>query len=206
MSQVPKFLSKGLAAQHSPAFGKGNPQPSSPSWARRGKAPEASAAEAAKAEPATIEGPIAAAPLPKSPPPDAIDQRIEDRIAELGQTVELLETQAQADALEVGMLVARRLLDRELESSPLALEGLVKVALRKLGEVKKVTVRLSPRDHARLKELKGFDGQRITLIADPKLEPGDVMVETDTQTFDGRLSTRLEELEKELRTKVVDQP
>ena len=205
MSQVPKFLSKGVAGNHQPAFGKGNPSPSSPSWARRGESPPILAPPAAKVEPAIVEAPIAPPP-PKAAAPNEIDQRIEDRIAELGQTAELLETQAQADALEVGMLVARRLLDRELESSPLALEGLVKVALRRLGEVKTVTVRLSPKDHARLKELKGFDGQRITLVADPKLEPADVMVETDTQTFDGRLSSRLEELARELRAKVVDQP
>jgi flagellar biosynthesis/type III secretory pathway protein FliH len=103
------------------------------------------------------------------------------------------------------MLVARRLLERELEGSALALEGLVKVALKKLGDAKKITVRLNPRDHARLKGLSGFEGQRITLVADPKLEPADVMVETETQIFDGRLSTRLEEIEKELRAKVVGQ-
>lgn len=205
MSQVPKFLSKTMTGTHTPAFGKLPDPPRSPSWAMKSTPPPAApAGEPAKAaEPAIA--PVIPMTVASKPLPPSLDQRLETRIAELGQTAELLETQAQADALEVGMLVARRLLERELESSPLALESLVKVALKKLGEAKKITVRLNPRDHARLKGLTGFDGQRITLVADAKLEPADVMVETETQIFDGRLSTRLEEIEKELLAKVVGQ-
>lgn len=115
---------------------------------------------------------------------------------------ERLAEQARSDALEVGFQVARRILEMEISASPAALFSLIRAALKRVGDSRKVTVRLSPPDHARVEAAGGTGAgaflsvAQIQLVVDATLEPGDCLVETDFGTVDGRLSTRLTELRR----------
>jgi flagellar assembly protein FliH len=118
---------------------------------------------------------------------------------------ERLAEAVRSDALEIGFLVARRILDTELTTSPDALFALVRGALRKAGDVRHVTLRVHPDD---LKLVQGevasgevgVTAAQIDVAADGSLEPGDCVVDTDFGTVDGRLRTRFEELYRTARS------
>lgn len=143
----------------------------------------------------------APAPTPPPPPPAAtLSPRVEQAINALRAQGELLAQQARSDALEVGMLVARKILEREISTNHEALFALIKSAIRKVGEARSTTVRLSPADLERLDKVEGgrLSLGEVKLEADEALGPGDVMVDTEHHTVDGRLNTRLEECARTL--------
>jgi flagellar assembly protein FliH len=148
--------------------------------------------------PAQVPTPMAAPPAP--PRVNELSPKVEAAIMKLKLTGERLAEQARSDALEVGLLVARRILEREVSTNLDALFSLIKSAIRRVGESRKTTVRLSPADFARIKDAAetSFTLGRVELAADETLGPGDVMVDADDNTVDGRLSTRLEELARVL--------
>jgi flagellar assembly protein FliH len=128
-------------------------------------------------------------------------QRVSHAVEVLRLQGERLAEQARSDALEIGFLVARRILEAELGTSADALFALVRGALKRAGDSRKVVVRVHPED-ARLLEGAASAGQlgvtaaTITVAGDPTLGRGDVMVDTDFGMVDGRLATRFDELHR----------
>jgi flagellar assembly protein FliH len=186
----------------------------------------------ASGQPARPRAPIAQ-PLPQQQPEDPEDaaaaqvqeviaaavaeaeQRIHAEVgARLGAAVEALRTtsdrlagEARADALEVGFLIARRILESELAASPEPLVSLVRSTIRRLGEARKMVVRLSPPDAEAVSAVLAARGAaavsavttaQIEVVADGALERGDCMVEGDVGSVDGRVATRIEELRRAL--------
>jgi flagellar assembly protein FliH len=143
------------------------------------------------------------APLPP-PPPVVIDHtpRLQAGIDALKLEAQRLAEQARSDALEIGVLIARRILERELAASLDPLFGLIRGAVRKVGEARQIVVKVSVEDHRRLQESPGsaLSLGTVTLVADEALTPGDVLVESELHGVDARLDTRLDELRRELRT------
>lgn len=144
-------------------------------------------------------------PAPPAPPPApvapaALDPRVVAALAALKAESERLAEQARSDALEIGFAVARRILEHELSVSPQPLFGFIRAAIQRAGEQRQLKVRLCPADHERLEEarLSGATGQlaiaTLELVRDPSLSVGDVVVEGESATVDGRLGTRLAEL------------
>jgi flagellar assembly protein FliH len=125
--------------------------------------------------------------------------RVAHAVEVLRLQAERLAEQARNDALEVGFLVARRILEAELSTGPEALFSLVRSALKRSGDSRRVVVRVHPDDAPRLVnpvaagELSS-GAASVEVQGDAALEPGDVVVDTDFGRVDGRLRTRLEEL------------
>jgi flagellar assembly protein FliH len=144
--------------------------------------------------------PLPPPPPPSSPAPSLLSPMVEAAIAQLRLQGERLAEQARSDALEVGLMVARRILERELSTNVESLFSLIKSAIRKAGEARATVVRLHPDDLARLQDSSetAFTLGRVELAGDPQLAPGDVMVDADQHTVDGRLATRLMEAARAL--------
>lgn len=126
-------------------------------------------------------------------------ERVAPAVQVLRLSAERLAEQARNDALEIGFLVARRILEAELSTGPEALFALVKGALKRAGDSRLVRVRCHPGDASALSGQAaagqlGVTTATVEVVADPGLEPGDVVVDTDFGKVDGRLRTRLEEL------------
>jgi len=150
--------------------------------------------------------------------PTVIDmQRIADEVSErigsaaqfLRQAAERLAAEARSDALEVGFMVARRILETDLTANVEHLVGLVRSAIRRLGESRHIKLRLCPEDARLVEEALNQGGAQaissvaaaeIEVVADPSLQRGDCMVTGDLGTVDGRINTRLEELRHALHT------
>lgn len=153
-------------------------------------------------EPLPASSPPHVAPMP-TPAPVVIDHtpRLDAAIEALRQEARRLGEQARSDALEIGVLIARRILERELTTSLDPLFGLIRSAIRRVGEARQIVVKVSVDDHRRLNESPGaaLTLANVTLQADDALGPGDVVIESELHGVDGRLDTRLEELRRELR-------
>jgi flagellar assembly protein FliH len=129
-------------------------------------------------------------------------ERVAAAVEMLRAQADHLAEQARADAIEIGFQVARKVLEAELRSGPEALFALVRSAVRRAGESRRVAVRLAPEDAALLASdagrgaVDGVTAARIEWIPDPSLQPGDCLVETDFGQVDGRLGTRLAEIRR----------
>jgi flagellar assembly protein FliH len=143
----------------------------------------------------------------------AINAQVAERIANatelLRQAADRLAAEARSDALEVGFMVARRILEAEVSANVESLLGLVRSALRRLGESRHVVIHLSPEDAKAVEGVLATAGTQaistmattqIELAPDASLGRGDCMVEGDLGTVDGRINTRLEELRQALRS------
>lgn len=142
-------------------------------------------------------------------------ERTAAAIAVLRATSERLAAEARSDALEIGFLVARRILEMELSTSPEPLVSLVRSAMRRLGESRTIAIRLSPADAqtvAAAIESQGTQAvtpiaiSKIDIIPDAGLGRGDCLVEGNLVTVDGRISARIEELRRSLDTATEDNP
>lgn len=146
-----------------------------------------------------------APPLPA--PPAAMSseasEKLAQAVAELKRTSARLGAELASTALEIGCLLARRIIDAELKGDPELRVAMVRAAIARLGESQKVTVRLAPADRDTVASLAGEGAPGlplggVELVADTNLSPGDAIVESDTGMVDGRLGTRLEELRRVL--------
>lgn len=216
-ARTPRFLSAAPRLQVEPAKFGGEPRTKQQPhlsvvdtpWQEEPPAPRAPAPLPNVQQPLQQEPPPAPAP---AEPRVVVDPRpTEEMIARLASAVEALRLQserlaatARSDALEIGFLVARRILETEIASSPEPLFALVRSAIRRAGETRTVGVRLHPADLA-LVEAKladpiggGLGVAEVKLIPDGTLSRGDCIVEAEFGTVDGRLSSRLAEMRRAL--------
>lgn len=142
--------------------------------------------------------------LVSPPPPAAVDyaERLATGIAALRLTSERLAEQARTDALELGLLVARRILESELSSDVDRFFAVIRSVIRRAGESQRVVVRLHPEDAERIEAAGGARGiaapgiAHVEVAVDADLQLGDCMVDADFGMVDGRLSTRLDEMRR----------
>ncbi len=151
---------------------------------------------------------------PSAPAPDLEEVRRDalERVGEAMRTLRLeagrLAEQARADAIEVAFQVAARILESEVKANPETLFALVRSALRKAGDSRRIALRLCPGDAAALErdfERVGHGdlaAARVEIVADPSLGPGDCLVDTDFGQVDGRLATRLSEAKRAVHAAV----
>jgi len=150
--------------------------------------------------------PSAFVPMPSLTPPKAAPEPWRERetirlaIEALRSQGEKLAEQARSDALELGILIARRILEQEITANLDGIFALIKSAIRRAGEEHVTKLRLHPEDvkHLQASAQSEFSLGKIELVADATLERGDVMVDTAQHTIDGRLSTRFDELVRQL--------
>ncbi len=130
----------------------------------------------------------------------AAEQKLHAAVLALKNQGERLAEQARSDSLELGILIARRILEKELSANLDGIFSLIKSAIRRAGEDHVTRVRLCPADIERFRDdaISDFSLGKIELVADVSLTSGDVMVDTDSHTIDGRLATRFEELVRQL--------
>jgi hypothetical protein len=150
-------------------------------------------------------------PPPLAQPGPEFAARLAKAVAELRWNGERIAEQATADALEMALLIARRIIETELTTNPEALSGLIRSAIGRLGESRKIHLRLCPADAAAVDAageggpLAGLTIARVEVQADAKLSPGDCVVDGEHGTVDGRVSTRLEEVRRILTRALADE-
>ncbi|MEO5769963.1 MAG: FliH/SctL family protein [Polyangia bacterium] len=152
-------------------------------------------------------------PAPPSHMTDDAAERLGRAIAELRLTADRLGAEVASTAIEIGCLVARRILEAELKTDVEAHRALVRSAVRRLAEEHRVTIHLAPGDLELVRAASGgphggggagtdmgfnLGIAKVEIFPDTNLTPGDCLVESDAATVDGRLGTRLEEIRRVL--------
>lgn len=109
------------------------------------------------------------------------------------------------DVARLAMDVARQVLQRELSARPEEVADLVRRMLHQAQDQEEITVLVHPAEAAALEAqredlLAGLRAtQRVEIVPDPGIEAGGAVLETLGGTWDARLSTRIEAVERELR-------
>lgn len=155
-----------------------------------------------------VDSPMAAATpaavVPEVPAPGQIEfaERVAAAVGAMRLTTERLAEQVRSDALEVALLVARRIVEAELRTNIEPLFGVIRTVVKRAGESRRITIHLCPDDALRVeaaggsKSLPGITAAQVDVRADQTMTSGDCIVEADFGFVDGRLDTRLEELRR----------
>lgn len=166
--------------------------------ARRSELPGASARPpAAPAQPAQV---AVALPAPVVDP--ALVHAFEHAIVMLAHERERLLSDAAGELAELAVLIARRVIGRELSIEPRVVQTLVREGIQALGQHDRVLVRIGKAfDAARAhveQDLKD-SGKRFEVRVDPALEDYGCVVETELGRVDESVESRLETLLQALR-------
>lgn len=152
----------------------------------------------------TLAASAAAHAAPPPPPAPVVDMsRMDAAVDRLRMLSDRLAADMRNDALEVAMMLARKIVEGELTTNVDKMMGTVRSAVRRLGESRRITVRLSPEDAELLSkgnqpssELGGLSAAKVEVVADAALGRGDCLVEGDLGSVDARLDTRFAELRR----------
>lgn len=106
----------------------------------------------------------------------------------------------EAEVRDVAVAAAERLAQEQLALAPETVLNVIRDCLRRAAEAELVTVLVSPKDVALVREhrdelakvLRGTG--RFEILEEPKVEPGSCLVETKTQVIDATRATRLKGL------------
>jgi hypothetical protein len=170
--------------------------------------------------------PALAPPPPPPPPAPAIDMsRLDAAVERLRMLSDRLASEARSDALELGLMIARKVVEGELAVNADRLISVVKSAVSRVGESRRIVVHLAPEDadvlnghgqtgHAGAKdsteggaapvaapspiERLGRGAAKIEVVADPSLSRGDCVVEGDHLSVDARLDAKFAEIRRAL--------
>ena len=126
--------------------------------------------------------------------------RLAQSIAELDQYRALLLRQTEREAVRLSIAVARRVLRRELNVDPSAMEDLIRGALEKLQSQERCRVRMHPRQLPVLRsevERLGMTA-KVEIIEDSAQEPGAAVFEMSRGNLDASIDMQLKEIERGL--------
>jgi flagellar assembly protein FliH len=129
---------------------------------------------------------------------EELASRLARSIEEITGVRQRLRHEAEQQIVALSLAVARRILHRELTVEPEAVTGLLKAALERLDIRELHRIRVHP-DTAPLLERhleKIGLPRKVELIADPALERGALILESDSGSLDASVETQLAEIER----------
>jgi hypothetical protein len=176
------------------------------------------------ASPAGAAAAVAPAPAPPAPAPVIDMSRLDAAVDRLRLLSERLATDARSDALELGLMIARKVVEGELAVNADRLISVVKSAVAKVGESRRIVVRLAPEDADVINgktgpgdkkdaggeadaaappapsglERIGRGAAKIEIVADASLSRGDCVVEGEHLSVDARLDAKFAEIRRAL--------
>lgn len=111
-----------------------------------------------------------------------------------------LTARCERSSIDLAFLLARRIVDRELEVHPEAVTDVVRSALQQVLDCERVRLRVHPQDLAFIRSVQAdletqLSGQvPLDLAPDGTVERGGCLIETERGTLDARISSQLETL------------
>lgn len=132
-------------------------------------------------------------------------ERAVQDLAETGNLLSLFRAAAVETMVELSCAVAERMLQREVERDPAAVERHAAYCLKRLPPNGPLKLRLHPKDREALLALSPRpewleeDGARLRLVADEALARGECVVESERGRVDGRRAASLEAAREVLR-------
>ena len=120
-----------------------------------------------------------------------------------GALREKLMHEAEDDLLKLSVLIARKVMLRELSLDPGIMAGLVYGAVELASDAGEIVVRLNPEEYAVVAysqemQMLSRDNKRVTLKEDPAVGPAGCLVETARGNIDAGVEAQLEEILRRL--------
>jgi flagellar assembly protein FliH len=146
----------------------------------------------------------------------AIRTEMQQELDKIADSANSIITAAQADAqkmitaaerqiIDIALVVARKLLSREIEENPAVVLPIVKTALEKVHDQEQIVVKISLADYALVTEAKsdlqmmaGCE-QPITVLADPTIAVGSCVIDTAYGSVDARIDMQFAAIQKALQ-------
>ncbi len=125
-------------------------------------------------------------------------------IEDLKAFTETIVLAAEDDLLQVTLGIARKIVKEELTQNPEMILLLIQEALKNIAPAKEAVIRIAPQAVEWLSQKSPEimeTAEKIDFIkieADPKLQPGDCLIETEDRIVDIRPETQLAEIKKKL--------
>jgi flagellar assembly protein FliH len=126
-------------------------------------------------------------------------ERLAQSVKQLADVRPRLCKDAEADLLRLALAIAQRILHRELNIDPTALQALVKLSLDRLGRQEEIRVRVSPSLADSVRSILGkLSSRPPDVSADSALEAGGLIFETTRGQLDASIHSQLDEIERGL--------
>ena len=111
---------------------------------------------------------------------------------------------SEEEIVRLSVAVARKVINREMETNPEIVADMVKRAIQKATDREELTVRVNPDNldvtiNARddiSQQVKGI--RKLKVLADPAIAPGGCVVESHNGTVDARIERQMNEIEQAL--------
>ena len=133
---------------------------------------------------------------------EAVIRRLQEAAEEAVRRRDRALAQAEEDVVKLALAVAERVVRREVAAGPEVTAAVVRSVLEEMpaASAGRVVVRLHPDEHRLLADAwtagrpGGTGPVELEWVADPGVEPGGCVIETEMGTIDAGLETRLREL------------
>jgi len=100
--------------------------------------------------------------------------------------------------VQLALAVARRVVHREVSLDANLLVTMMRVALERVSDSARVTVRLNPADHQSVAAAVTVANDQVTLTADPRVPRGGCRVESEYGDIDAGVDAQIQEIARAL--------
>jgi|SRR6185312_6357091 len=134
---------------------------------------------------------------------EAVIQRLNASIAEIIAMRPDLRRRAEHDAVHLALLIAKRVLHRQLNVDEGALTAIARVAFDRLARSESYRIVVHPQFVGAITAaLPAPQASRVTIEPDPGCAPGTLIIHSDEGTLDASVDTQLEEIRRGLTDRI----
>jgi len=129
---------------------------------------------------------------------ESVCKRYEKSIADLATSHDNLVQQMEEQTVRLAVEIARKVVQRELAMDMDLIVALTAVALKRVAGHQTMMVRVNRHDFDRVRTALAQVNSAVVVKADPELERGDFMIETNQTHLDGRVRSQLDAIGRTL--------
>ncbi len=130
-------------------------------------------------------------------------ERLNTSIGEVVAMRPELRRLAERDVVQLALLIAKRVLNRQLSVDEEALTAIARVAFERLTRSESYTVTLHPRFAAAVTSaVPGIHSARVRIDPDPDCAPGTLIIHSAEGTIDASVDAQLEEISRGLSDRI----
>lgn len=131
-------------------------------------------------------------------------ERMNASVADLTGMRQELRRRAEKDVVHLALLIAKRVLHRELNVDPSALTALARIVFERLARAESYRVTVHPQFAGPIKAaLTGRLTSRVEIDADPNAPPGTFRIESEEGHIDASVDAQLEEISRGLTDRLA---
>jgi flagellar assembly protein FliH len=131
-------------------------------------------------------------------------ERMNASLAELTGMRQELRRKAEQDVVRLSLLIAKRVLHRELNVDPSALTALARVVFERLTRAESYRITVHPQFAEALRaSLSGHLSSRVEIDADAASPPGAFVIRSEEGSIDASVDTQLEEIRRGLTDRIA---